>query len=75
MLLDLILVDNLEILEVSLITSSVEPIGKFTNLKQLYLNWNNYQYEVTDLSFLANLFNLEKLELDSGIITDIEPIK
>ena len=45
------------------------------NLKELHLYWNNWQDEITNLSFLLNFPNLEILRLRDGKITDIEPIK
>ena len=66
---------KLEILEIKCITANIDSIGKFINLKQLYLNWNYQQDEVTNLFFLSNLVNLEILELRDGKITDIDPIK
>ena len=74
-LADLNLTNNLEILNIRCITSNIESIGKFINLKQLYLCWNYRQDEVTNLSFLSHLVNLEILKLRDGKITDIEPIK
>jgi hypothetical protein len=74
-LADLNLAVNLEILEIHCITSNINSIGKFVNLKQLYLTWNYHQDEVTNLSFLSNLVNLEILKLRDGEITEIEPIK
>ena len=72
---DLNFASTLEILEISCITSNIDSIGKFTNLKQLYLYWNYNQDEATNLSFLGNLPNLEILKLNRGIIVDIDPIK
>ena len=46
---------NLEILEIHCITANIDSIGKFINLKELYLIWNYRQDEVTNLSFLSNL--------------------
>ena len=74
-LVDLNLANNLEILEISTIISNIDPIGKLINLKQLYLKWNYSQDEVTNLSFLSNLHNLEILKLDDGKITGFESIK
>ncbi len=74
-LVDLNLASNLEILEIRCITTNIDSIGKFINLKQLYLNWNYRQDEVTNLSFLTKLLNLETLKLNEGKITDIEPVK
>ena len=69
------LAPNVKILEISAITSNIDSVGKFINLKELYLNWNYRQDEVTNLLFLNNLPNLEILKLNEGKITDLEPIK
>ena len=66
---------NLEILRISCITSNFGQYINMFNLKELYLEWSYNQEEITNLSFLCNLVNLEKLKLDSGAITDIESIK
>ena len=66
---------NLKKLKISCITSNFDPFLNMVNLKELYLYWNNWQDEITILSFLLNFPNLEILRLRDGKITDIEPIK
>ena len=74
-ILDLNFVSNLEILEIKCIVSNIDVIKNFINLKELNLYWNYQQDEVTNLSFLSNLVNLEKLTLRDGEVTSIESIK
>lgn len=68
---------NLINLEKLSISNNGFDVGKFINmieLKELSLKWNNYQSEVTNLSFLSNLQNLEILKLEYPKINGNESI-
>ena len=62
-------------MRISCIESNFNSFLFFFNLKELKLDWNYRQDEITNLSFLLNFPNLEILKLNDGKITDLEPTK
>ena len=65
---------NLEKLKISCITANINSIQIMTSLKQLDLQWNYMQDDVTNLSSLSNLTNVEILKMRCGAVSDISPL-